>query len=241
MTVDEIGAKLMSRYNWTDKSGLMTDIKNELGKYNAIDLDRIWFKFDTTYVAAWPPKPAHFYKIAEDLGLAKNGAQGKFHGAYECADCGAKYSMESSNCPMCKSADQKRIVDAASPGIIACQHDCYHCDIYADPNGFDRYGPACKSFSLGREIPNCSTCRCRDCCEYEHAFREDERNNTFFTEGRPMPWIGEAGKGVTQRVTYESLMTAVRASAARQREADKESIGYKRGWLQKYKPMREKS
>lgn len=241
MTVVDINKKLIGRYNFEGKEGLAKDLEEMLNRFKPADLERIWDRFNTTYQGMAAPKPAHFFAIAADLGMTASAASGKFHGAYECADCGAKYSMESSNCPMCKSADQKRIVDAASPGIIACQHDCYHCDIYADPNGFDRYGPACKSFSLGREIPNCSTCRCRDCCEYEHAFREDERNNTFFTEGRPMPWIGEAGKGVTQRVTYESLMTAVRASAARQREADKDSIGYKRGWLQKYKPMREKS
>ena len=229
MTVDDISKRIYGRYNWDGKKELGEDIKEMLSRYKPDDLTRIWERFNTTYQGMAAPKPAHFFAIATDLGLTGKAAKGKYQGAYECV-CGVKYSMESSNCPICKSPEQKQIVDAAGHDIIACQYDCYHCDVYADSNEFGRFGPSCKSFSLGTPIPNCDRCRCRDCCLYEHNFREDEKHNTFFTEGRAMPWIGAAGAGITQRVNFESLMDAVKAKAIKHREGAKDTIGYKRGY-----------
>lgn len=119
MTVEDIGKKLSARYNWENKSGLMTDIKDQLKQYNTEELDRIWFKFDTTYIANWPPKPAHFYGIAADLGLATNKNDGKFHACWVCT-CGHMYEpLTVYLCPQCRSTQPKEIGDAAHP---KCQH-----------------------------------------------------------------------------------------------------------------------
>ena len=113
MRVDEIGDKVVARYNFSNRQALLDDLLSSLRGYSEEELDRIWIKFDRTYLGLAPPKPAHFHSIAYDLGIAGKPKVESYEGAWIC-ECGQHYGpLTAYLCPVCHSTKVKAVGDAA--------------------------------------------------------------------------------------------------------------------------------
>ena len=119
MRADQIGERLVARYNFNNRQSLLNDLLDALKRYKEEELERIWQKFDVTYLGLAAPKPAHFHSIAIDLGInTKESGGGGMWGAWICK-CGQIYApMTAYVCPKCKSHEVVAVGDAAHRACI---------------------------------------------------------------------------------------------------------------------------
>jgi len=107
MTIDDLSIYIRDRYGV--KADELADIVRWASGYSDQDRSRIWAKFKETWKLASPPRQAHFYEIANEIGVKRGGTSGKKY-EYECAAvirapdvlCKTRFpAPESTNCPRC--------------------------------------------------------------------------------------------------------------------------------------------
>jgi len=106
VTNDDLALAIKDRYGV--KADELADIIRWASGLSDHDRGEMWMRFKQTWQLASPPRQAHFYKIAEELGIKRGGTYGKKY-ERECDNvvrepdvlCKTRYPLETMRCPKC--------------------------------------------------------------------------------------------------------------------------------------------
>jgi len=164
-------------------NGVITDILEELEKYDDQAIKQIWDTFNRSYKNVSPPQFGAIYESIKESGAKRQSYGPKADRVFKCEDCGTYYAQTDSPlsaycCPNCLSLERTVSDKSKDMKVFYIQSVCtcgwgHTTGMEEDfrtrskcPNmgEYRSYGPTCSQCGTGYNGQECYDCLCRTCC-----------------------------------------------------------------------------